>query len=245
MTDVLSRRRLSQHHARISVARRADRGNGGAVAGAWKRHVGLTEPCGPIDCGNSGTGIRLMTGLLAGQDFFTVLTGDESIRRRPMGRVVKPLRAMGGDDCRKKRRGTGALGDYRYAAEGMSYSSPVASAQIKSSLLFAALYADGITTIVEPRLSRDHTERMFAYFGIPLASRRVHGSDRRAPVCRDGAARRLSCRGTSPRRLFLWSGRRLCRFGRDASRVGLNPRGLACLEILRHMGAQIDVLNPT
>ncbi|MCE7979199.1 MAG: 3-phosphoshikimate 1-carboxyvinyltransferase [Nitrospira sp. NTP1] len=132
--------------------------------GMW----GLTEPFGPIDCGNSGTGIRLMAGLLAGQDFFTILTGDESIRRRPMGRVVKPLRAMGATIAGRKGGELAPLAITGTRLKGMSYVSPVASAQIKSSLLFAALYADGLTTISEPRLSRDHTERMLAYFEIPF-----------------------------------------------------------------------------
>ncbi|HVG02994.1 MAG TPA: 3-phosphoshikimate 1-carboxyvinyltransferase, partial [Nitrospira sp.] len=132
--------------------------------GMW----GLTEPAAPIDCGNSGTGVRLMTGLLAGQDFFTVLTGDESIRRRPMGRVVKPLRSMGATIAGRKGGELAPLAITGTRLKGMSYSSPVASAQIKSSLLLAALYADGTTTIAEPRLSRDHTERLLAYFGIPL-----------------------------------------------------------------------------
>ena len=129
---------------------------------------GLTEPNGPIDCGNSGTGIRLLTGLLAGQDFFTVLTGDESIRRRPMGRVVKPLRDMGAVIAGRKGGELAPLAISGYRLHGIEYASPVASAQIKSSLLLAALFAEGTTRFKEPRLSRDHTERMFQFFGIPL-----------------------------------------------------------------------------
>ena len=92
--------------------------------GMW----GLTEPAGPIDCGNSGTGIRLMTGLLAGQDFFTVLTGDESIRRRPMGRVVKPLRSMGATIAGRKGGELAPLAITGSRLRGMTYSSPVAGA---------------------------------------------------------------------------------------------------------------------
>src|SRR5215813_1870897 len=132
--------------------------------GLW----GLTEPGGIVDCGNSGTGIRLLTGLLAGQDFFTVLTGDASIRRRPMGRIVKPLREMGAMIGGRKGGELAPLAVTGSKLRGIQYSLPVASAQIKSSLLLAALFAQGTTRITEPRLSRDHTERMFHYFGIPL-----------------------------------------------------------------------------
>jgi 3-phosphoshikimate 1-carboxyvinyltransferase len=208
--------------------------------GMW----GLTEPFGPIDCGNSGTGIRLMAGLLAGQDFFTVLTGDESIRRRPMGRVVKPLRAMGATIAGRKGGELAPLAITGTRLKGMSYVSPVASAQIKSSLLFAALYADGLTTISEPRLSRDHTERMFAYFGIPFH--------------RDGCTIRIEGRPS-----IRWSGKTVVVPG-DLSAaafflvgasivpdsdvtvlsVGMNPTRTGLLDILHQMGAHIEVLNP-
>src|SRR5579885_3484108 len=148
--------------------------------GLW----GLVEPEGPIDCGNSGTGIRLLTGLLAGQDFFTVLTGDASIRRRPMGRVVKPLRAMGATINGRKGGELAPLAVTGSRLRGIVYESPVASAQVKSCLLLAALYAEGTTRVTEPRLSRDHTERMFGYFGIPLVregtSLSLRGRDRKS-----------------------------------------------------------------
>src|SRR5262245_64998036 len=129
---------------------------------------GLTEPSGPIDCGNSGTGIRLLTGLLAGQDFFTVLTGDGSIRRRPMGRIVKPLREMGANIAGRKGGELAPLAVAGRRLPAITYNSPVASAQIKSALLLAALFAEGTTRVTEPRLSRDHTERLFQFLGIAL-----------------------------------------------------------------------------
>ena len=119
--------------------------------GLW----GLTEPGDVIDCGNSGTGIRLLTGLLAGQDFFTVLTGDASIRRRPMGRIVKPLREMGAAIAGRKGGELAPLAVRGTTLRGIAYASPVASAQVKSSLLLAALFAKGMTRLSEPRLSRD------------------------------------------------------------------------------------------
>src|SRR5574341_1030822 len=132
--------------------------------GLW----GLTEPEHPLDCGNSGTAIRLLTGLLAGQDFFTVLTGDESVRRRPMGRVVKPLREMGAVIAGRKGGELAPLAVSGSRLHGIAYRSPVASAQVKSALLLAALSAAGMTRITEPHRSRDHTERLFRHFGLTL-----------------------------------------------------------------------------
>ncbi len=208
--------------------------------GMW----GLTEPLGPIDCGNSGTGIRLMTGLLAGQDFFTILTGDDSIRRRPMGRVVKPLRSMGATIAGRKGGELAPLAITGTRLTGMSYSSPVASAQIKSSLLFAALYADGPTTIVEPRLSRDHTERMLAYFGIPVRRDGCTVQIEGRPSVRWGG-KTVTVPGDLSAAAFFVVGALIVP-GSDVTirGVGMNPTRTGLLDILRHMGAQIDVVNP-
>ncbi|MCI1277591.1 MAG: 3-phosphoshikimate 1-carboxyvinyltransferase [Nitrospira sp.] len=208
--------------------------------GMW----GLTEPFGPIDCGNSGTGIRLIAGLLAGQDFFTVLTGDESIRRRPMGRVVKPLRTMGATIAGRKGGELAPLAITGTRLKGISYVSPVASAQIKSSLLFASLYADGMTTISEPRLSRDHTERMFAYFGIPFdrdgCTVRIEGR----PSVR-WAGKSVVVPGDLSAAAFLVVGASIVPNSDVTVRsVGMNPTRTGLLEILRQMGAHIEVLNP-
>ncbi|MCW5797763.1 MAG: 3-phosphoshikimate 1-carboxyvinyltransferase [Nitrospira sp.] len=208
--------------------------------GMW----GLTEPFGPIDCGNSGTGIRLMAGLLAGQDFFTVLTGDESIRRRPMGRVVKPLRAMGATIAGRKGGELAPLAITGTRLKGMSYVSPVASAQIKSSLLFAALYADGLTTISEPRLSRDHTERMFAYFGIPFerdgCTVRIEGR----PSVRWNGKPVVVPGDLSAAAFFLVGGSIVPDSDVTIRNVGMNPTRTGLIDILRQMGAHIEVLNP-
>jgi len=207
--------------------------------GMW----GLTEPLGPIDCGNSGTGIRLMAGLLAGQDFFTVLTGDASIRRRPMGRVVKPLRAMGATIAGRKGGELAPLAMTGTRLKGMAYASPVASAQIKSSLLLAALYADGVTTISEPRLSRDHTERMFAYFGIPChregCTVRIEGR----PAVRWSGKTVVVPGDVSAAAFFLVGGTIVPDSDVTIRAVGMNPTRIGLLDILRQMGAQIEVLN--
>lgn len=212
--------------------------------GLW----GLTEPEAPLDCGNSGTGIRLLTGLLAGQDWFTVLTGDESVRRRPMGRVVKPLRQMGATIAGRKGGELAPLAITGSRLRGITYASPVASAQVKSALLLAGLYAEGITKISEPRLSRDHTERLFRYLGLPIQQSVQEG---RFTVMIQG------------RPAIGWSGRRDLLVPGDLSAaaffvvaasivpgsevtvqsVGVNPTRTGVLEMLTEMGADIQQFN--
>lgn len=203
---------------------------------------GLTEPSGPIDCGNSGTGIRLLTGVLAGQDFFTVLTGDESIRRRPMGRVVKPLRDMGAVIAGRKGGELAPLAITGRRLHGIEYVSPVASAQVKSSLLLAGLFAEGTTRFKEPRLSRDHTERMFQFFGIPLT--------------REGGALALQGRpavGWQGHRMVIPGDFSAAAFfivgativpGSDITirNVGINPTRTGLIDVMRAMGADIEIL---
>ncbi|MCA1957137.1 MAG: 3-phosphoshikimate 1-carboxyvinyltransferase, partial [Nitrospira sp.] len=204
---------------------------------------GLSEPDLPIDCGNSGTGIRLLAGLLAGQDFFTVLTGDESIRRRPMGRVVKPLREMGAVIAGRKGGELAPLAITGKQLRGTTYVSPVPSAQVKSALLLAGLFAEGTTRIQEPRLSRDHTERMFESFGVPLL--------------REGNTLILEGRPS-----VGWAGRQMVVPGDFSSaaffivgativpdsdvtitNVGCNRTRTGLLEVLKRMGADIQVLR--
>jgi 3-phosphoshikimate 1-carboxyvinyltransferase len=133
---------------------------------------GMTAPTAPIDCGNSGTTIRLLCGLLAGQRFATTLVGDESLSKRPMRRVIEPLAQMGGSI---KGQGGGldvtpplVVGPATGPLRALDYTLPMASAQVKTAILLAGLYADGATTVTEPGPSRDHSERMLAYLGAPL-----------------------------------------------------------------------------
>lgn len=126
---------------------------------------GLSAAEGPLFVGNSGTTMRLMSGLLAGQKFDSTLDGDASIRRRPMERVIRPLTRMGGDIKGEEGKGTAPLRIHGVPLHGISYTSPVASAQVKSAVLLAGLYAEGETSVTEPALSRDHTERMLTGFG--------------------------------------------------------------------------------
>lgn len=136
---------------------------------------GMTAPPAPIDCGNSGTTIRLLCGLLAGQRFQTTLFGDDSLSKRPMRRVIEPLQSMGATITGP---GSGfditpplTVGPAHGHLKAIDYRLPMASAQVKTALLLAGLYADGVTIITEPGPSRDHSERMLAYLGAPLKAR--------------------------------------------------------------------------
>ncbi|MDE2496977.1 MAG: 3-phosphoshikimate 1-carboxyvinyltransferase [Xanthomonadaceae bacterium] len=130
---------------------------------------GLRTPDGALDCGNSGTAIRLLCGVLAGQAFDSTLTGDWSLSKRPMRRVTEPLASMGAS-IETAEGGTPPLRVHgRQPLRGIDYTSPIVSAQVKSAVLLAGLYADGKTRVIEPRPTRDYTERMLAAFGWPIA----------------------------------------------------------------------------
>jgi 3-phosphoshikimate 1-carboxyvinyltransferase len=131
---------------------------------------GFQEPGNVLDTGNSGTTTRLMSGILAGRDIFAILNGDDSIRSRPMGRVVQPLRQMGAEIFGRKQNSLAPLVFAGGKLAGMRYEMPVASAQLKSCLLLAGLRADGVTELVQPALSRDHTERMLSAMGASVTS---------------------------------------------------------------------------
>lgn len=208
--------------------------------GLW----GLTEPDGIVDCGNSGTGIRLLTGLLAGQDFFSVLTGDASIRRRPMGRVVKPLREMGASIAGRKGGELAPLAVIGTTLRAITYASPVASAQIKSSLLLAALFAKGTTRLSEPRLSRDHTERLFQFYGLPLKREGTTLIMEGRPSVGWTAAPELTVPGDLSAAAFFIIGATIVP-GSDVmiTGVGINPTRIGLLEVLDRMGADIQLLN--
>ena len=126
---------------------------------------GLTAPSETLDAGNSGTTTRLISGILAGQNFSSRLTGDASIQSRPMNRIIHPLREMGAQISSENENGCAPLLIRGTSLHGIDYRSPVASAQVKSCILLAGLYADRETSVTEPALSRDHTERMLKSFG--------------------------------------------------------------------------------
>jgi 3-phosphoshikimate 1-carboxyvinyltransferase len=156
---------------------------------------GMRAPAAPLDCGNSGTTIRLLCGLLAGQRFQTTLFGDDSLSKRPMRRVIEPLARMGATIVGHGGQGADAtppltLGPARGPLAALDYALPMASAQVKTAILLAGLYADGETSVTEPGPSRDHSERMLAYLGAPLAV-----SGRRTTIATRGWDRRLAGSG--------------------------------------------------
>jgi 3-phosphoshikimate 1-carboxyvinyltransferase len=199
---------------------------------------GLQAPAGPLDMGNSGTAMRLFAGLLAGQAFDTELVGDASLSRRPMGRVAEPLRAMGAridtDDGRPPLQITGGR-----QLRGIDYVLPVASAQVKSALLLAGLYASGPTRVHEPVVTRDHTERMLRQFGVD-----VHAAGDAVSI-RGGAVLR-GCPVAVPGDLssaafFLLAGCIAKGGGLVIENVGLNPTRTGVLRILELMGAHLEI----
>jgi len=148
----------------IAIAEEAD----GTLRIDGKGLDGLSEPGDVLDCGNSGTTIRLMTGLLSGQQFFSVVTGDKYLRKRPMKRVVGPLATMGARIWGRRGGELAPLAIQGGALKAIDYTSPISSAQVKSAVMLAGLYAEGVTTVREPHLSRDHSERMLTYFGADV-----------------------------------------------------------------------------
>ncbi|NOQ52671.1 MAG: 3-phosphoshikimate 1-carboxyvinyltransferase [Desulfuromonadaceae bacterium] len=204
--------------------------------------AGLQEPGDVIDCGNSGTTLRLMSGILAAQPFFSVLTGDQYLRKRPMGRVINPLRDMGarilGRDGNKKA----PLAIDGGGLKPTEYHSPVASAQVKSALLLAGMQIEGTTTVYEPHLSRDHSERMLRYFGADLESfeggARVTGR-----VTLEG--REVEVPGDiSSAAFFLVAGLIVPGSELLLKNVGVNPTRSGIIDILLQMGGSIEQLNP-
>jgi len=202
---------------------------------------GLRAPAAPIDLGNSGTSMRLLAGLLAGQPFDTTLVGDASLSRRPMRRVTEPLARMGAR-IDTSEAGTPPLTVHGgRPLQGVDYESPVASAQVKSALLLAGLYARGRTCVREPAESRDHTERMLAAFGCPVARDGL-------TACVQGGGR-LQARGAidvpadiSSAAFFLVGASIAPGSELVLEHVGWNPTRTGVVEILRLMGADIEVL---
>ena len=202
---------------------------------------GLKEPEDLLDCGNSGTSIRLLAGLLSGQSFFSVLTGDQYLRRRPMKRVVAPLATMGariaGRACGEKA----PLAITGTPLSGIVYESPLASAQVKSAILLAGLYASGETVVREPHLSRDHSERMLRSFGADIES---SGTEVRIRGNRELTGQEIVVPGDISSAAFFMvaglivPGSELLILG-----AGVNPTRTGIIDILSLMGGQISLLN--
>ncbi|WP_018111695.1 3-phosphoshikimate 1-carboxyvinyltransferase [Thermus igniterrae] len=203
------------------------------------RGLRLREPEDVLDCGNAGTLMRLLLGLLAGQEgVFAVLTGDASLRRRPMGRVVEPLRRMGAQIEGREGGRRAPLAVRGAPLRGMAYTLPVPSAQVKSALLLAGLFAEGTTEVVEPVPTRDHTERLFRHFGLPLE---VEGNRIRTRRTEPFPARDLLVPGDfSSAAFFLVAALLVPGSEVVVEGVGLNPTRTGLLRVLREMGAHLE-----
>lgn len=203
--------------------------------GLW----GLTEPTGVIDCGNSGTTLRLLTGLLAGKPFFSVLTGDASLRKRPMRRVIDPLQTMGAEILGRSGGMLAPLAISGKKLNGIDYRLPIASAQVKSAILLAGLTASGVTTLSEPSRSRDHTERMLRSLGV-----RFEENNGRLSVVGGSSypGKRIEVPGDlSSAAFFLVAGAIIEGSEITIRKIGVNPTRTGLLEVLKEMGAEITV----
>lgn len=209
---------------------------------------GLHAPSGILDVGNSGTTTRLMSGILCGQKFSSILSGDASLNSRPMGRIITPLRQMGADIGSRDNNGCAPLEIHPGNLHGIHYDSPVASAQVKSAILLAGLYAEGITSVTEPALSRNHTELMLQSFGVPVTT--VMHPDGRAtaeleardalyahPVCVPG--------DISSAAYFLAAGLLVPDSEILVRNVGTNTTRAGFLTVCEAMGADITRLDQT
>ena len=202
---------------------------------------GLSAPDGILDVGNSGTTTRLISGILAGQNFTSELDGDDSIRTRPMKRIMTPLTSMGADITSKRGNGCAPLVIDGKTLHGIHYDSPVASAQVKSCVLLAGMYADSITSVTEPFLSRNHTEIMLNYFGAKVTSEGTTASIVPEPALN---GREIQVPGDiSSAAYFIAAG--LLTPGSEIllKNVGINPTRAGILKVCMDMGADITLLN--
>ena len=205
---------------------------------------GLAEPSDVLDVGNSGTALRVLPGVLAAQDFTAFMTGDASIRRRPVDRIIEPLSLMG---ARIYARASGRLAPLAVVGgplKGVEYTLPVASAQVKTAVLTAGLLAEGETTVIEPLASRDHSELMLDYLGADI---RVD-MDRDSGVCtikvrrRPFAAKDIDIPGDiSSAAFFITAGVLAADETVEVTDIGLNPTRMGFLEVLARMGAALDI----
>ena len=207
---------------------------------------GFSEPLTVLDAGNSGTTLRLMMGLLSPQPFLSVFSGDASLTRRPIGRVRRPLSTMGARIYGRNENNNLPLTivPAEKKMHGIHYDSPVASAQVKSAILLAGLYADAPTTVTEPYISRDHTEQMLTGFGVHLE--RSGTSVTVFPVEEDNfrAPSEITVPGDiSSAAYFLVAGTIIAGSHLRLNNVGINPTRTGILDVLRDMGAHISVQN--
>ena len=201
---------------------------------------GLSEPGTALNAGNSGTTMRLVTGLLAAQPFFSVITGDRSLRNRPMKRIATPLTSMGARISGRREGSLAPLAVNGGNLHGIDYEMPVASAQLKSSILIAGLYAKGQTTVRQPALSRDHTERMMGAMGADVVTEGLNVTVRPSRLKSINVNVPCDISGAS-----FWMVAGCCHPNARVrvKSVGINPSRAGVLEVLQSMGANVRLEN--
>ena len=204
---------------------------------------GLRRPDHMLDCGNSGTTTRLISGILAGQDFDVTLTGDESIQKRPMKRIIEPLSLMGAHILSVRGNDCAPLSISGSHLHGISYSTPVASAQVKSAILLAGLYADGETRVTEPARSRNHTELMLASFGADV---KTEGTTAIIRPAEELFSQSIQVPGDISSAAFFMAAALLVP-GSEVllKNVGINPTRDGVLRVFRQMGGAIETVSQT
>ena len=202
---------------------------------------GLSQPNNMLDVGNSGTTTRLISGILAGQDFVSSLNGDESIQKRPMGRIITPLTEMGAYIKSIKDNGCAPLEIGGSKLSAIHYDSPVASAQVKSCVLLAGLYADGITSVTEPVVSRNHTELMLSGFGADITSEGLTASIVGGPKL---IGQKIAVPGDiSSAAYFIVAGLICDNADLLIKNVNTNPTRAGIIKVAQAMGGNIELLN--
>ena len=215
--------------------------NNGEILIHGKGLRGLSSPTDILDVGNSGTTTRLISGILAGQNFVSELTGDDSIQSRPMKRIMTPLLSMGADITSIKGNNCVPLRIAGHPLKAIHYDSPVASAQVKSCVLLAGMYSDGVTSVTEPVLSRNHTEIMLNYFGAQVTSEGTTASIVPKPSLH---AREITVPGDiSSAAYFIAAGLLVPGSEILLKNVGINPTRDGLLRVCKDMGADITMLN--
>lgn len=202
---------------------------------------GLKKPDFTLDCGNSGTTVRLLSGILAAQDFTVTLTGDESIQKRPMRRIMTPLSQMGAQIRSINGNGCAPLEITGTSLHGIHYQSPVASAQVKSAVLLAGLYADGETKVTEPELSRNHTELMLSGFGADVQS---YGTTASIQPAKELYGQKILVPGDiSSAAFFIAAGLTMPNSEILIKDTGINPTRDGMIHVCKAMGANLSLLN--
>jgi 3-phosphoshikimate 1-carboxyvinyltransferase len=205
---------------------------------------GFTAPTAPLDCGNSGTTMRLLAGILAGQNFESVLTGDESLQKRPMKRVIEPLELMGA--VIQSNDGIAPLSiSGKQPLRSIEYSPPVASAQVKSCVLLAGLNSSGVTSVIETVPIRDHTERMLRWFGVDVEIDKIEKGTRNSVSGEANLTARdlIVPSDISAAAFFMVAAACLKASDITFSNVGFNPSRRAIVDVLRNLGANIELLQ--